>query len=117
MILIFIYNTVLLLVRTTGDNIHAQGLQSTNIFRDARSEAEQEIYKRLNAKVDEFLELASYDWTLDESKGHASGYIQDVISFLEGSFKAFKHLPVRHSGASQPFLADWFLKQCINMFL
>ena len=87
--------SVLLLVRTTGDNIHAQGLQSTNIFRDARSEAEQEIYKRLNAKVDEFLELASYDWTLDESKGHASGYIQDVISFLEGSFKAFKHLPVR----------------------
>ena len=81
--------------RTTGDNIHAQGLQSTNIFRDARSEAELEIYKRLNAKVDEFLELASYDWTLDESKGHASGYIQDVISFLEGSFKAFKHLPVR----------------------
>ncbi|XP_072027569.1 exocyst complex component 6B-like isoform X2 [Amphiura filiformis] len=78
---------------TTGDNIHAQGLQSTNIFRDARSEAELEIYKRLNAKVDEFLELASYDWTLDESKGHASGYIQDVISFLEGSFKAFKHLP------------------------
>ena len=83
--------------RTTGDNIHAAGLQSTNIFRDARSEAEQEIYKRLNAKVDEFLELASYDWTLDEPKGHASGYIMDIIRFLEGSFKAFVHLPVSFS--------------------
>ncbi|XP_038070937.1 exocyst complex component 6B-like isoform X2 [Patiria miniata] len=78
---------------TTGDNIHAAGLQSTNIFRDARSEAEQEIYKRLNAKVDDFLELASYDWTLDEPRGHASGYIMDIIRFLEGSFKAFVHLP------------------------
>ncbi|XP_071792572.1 exocyst complex component 6B-like isoform X2 [Asterias amurensis] len=78
---------------TTGDNIHAAGLQSTNIFRDARSEAELEIYKRLNAKVDQFLELASYDWTLDEPKGHASGYIMDIIRFLEGSFKAFVHLP------------------------
>ncbi|XP_072177951.1 exocyst complex component 6B-like [Diadema setosum] len=81
------------ITRTTGDNIHAAGLQSTNIFRDARSEAEQEIYRRLNEKVDEFLELASYDWSLDESQGHASGYIMDIIRFLEGSFKAFNHLP------------------------
>ncbi|XP_063963587.1 exocyst complex component 6B-like isoform X12 [Lytechinus pictus] len=78
---------------TTGDNIHAAGLQSTNIFRDARSEAELEIYRRLNEKVDEFLELASYDWSLDESQGRASGYIIDIIRFLEGSFKAFNHLP------------------------
>lgn len=78
---------------TTGDNIHAAGLQSTNIFRDARSEAELEIYRRLNEKVDEFLELATYDWSLDESAGRASGYIIDIIRFLEGSFKAFNHLP------------------------
>lgn len=78
---------------TQGDNIHAASLQGTSIFRDAGSEAEQEIYKRLNFKVNEFLELSTYDWSMEDSDGKASDYILDIIRFLEGSFKAFTNLP------------------------
>ncbi|XP_063963586.1 exocyst complex component 6B-like isoform X11 [Lytechinus pictus] len=99
---------------TTGDNIHAAGLQSTNIFRDARSEAELEIYRRLNEKVDEFLELASYDWSLDESQGRASGYIIDIIRFLEGSFKAFNHLPRSDSTCILDFVGKVAQTACMS---
>ncbi|XP_071949285.1 exocyst complex component 6B-like isoform X1 [Antedon mediterranea] len=76
-----------------GENISAAGLQSSNIFRDARSEAELEIYRKLNRKIDEFLELAEYDWVLDEPKGRASTYLLDLIGFLRNNFTAFNHLP------------------------
>ncbi|XP_030842030.1 exocyst complex component 6B isoform X2 [Strongylocentrotus purpuratus] len=99
---------------TTGDNIHAAGLQSTNIFRDARSEAELEIYRRLNEKVDEFLELATYDWSLDESAGRASGYIIDIIRFLEGSFKAFNHLPRSDTSCILDFVGKVAQTACMS---
>ncbi|XP_071827649.1 exocyst complex component 6-like isoform X2 [Apostichopus japonicus] len=78
---------------TQGDNIHAARLQGAGIFRDAGSEAAEEIYNRLDHKVNEFLELSSYDWSMEDSNGKASDYILDIISFLEGSFKAFTNLP------------------------
>lgn len=33
-------------------------------MQDIRAEAEEHIYKKLISKMDEFIELASYDWTL-----------------------------------------------------
>jgi hypothetical protein len=39
--------------------------------------------------------LASIDWMMQESSGVASDYITTTIQFLEDTFRAFTHLPVR----------------------
>uniref|UniRef100_A0A915BPH7 Exocyst complex component n=2 Tax=Parascaris univalens TaxID=6257 RepID=A0A915BPH7_PARUN len=63
------------------------------VFRDARSEVEQQIDDALRDKVDAFLELANYDWELSSSSGRASDYISDLIKFLETTFLSFTNLP------------------------
>lgn len=62
--------------------------------QDARHAAEGEIYTKLNQKIDEFVQLADYDWTMAESDGRASGYLMDLINFLRSIFQVFTHLPV-----------------------
>ncbi|VDK43756.1 unnamed protein product [Anisakis simplex] len=63
------------------------------VFRDARSEVEQQIDDALRDKVDAFVELANYDWELSSSSGRASDYISDLIKFLETTFLSFTNLP------------------------
>ncbi|VDN08177.1 unnamed protein product [Thelazia callipaeda] len=63
------------------------------VFRDARSEVEQQIDGALRDKVDAFLDLANYDWELSSSSGRASDYISDLIKFLETTFVSFSNLP------------------------
>lgn len=41
-----------------------------------------------------FFVVANYDWSLPESKGHASGYITDLVAFLQSTFMSFTNLPV-----------------------
>jgi len=43
----------------------------------------------------EKLILASIDWMMQEASGVASDYITTTIRFLEDTFRAFTHLPVR----------------------
>lgn len=45
--------------------------------------------------------LASIDWTVQESSGTASDYITTTIRFLEDTFRAFTHLPVRLNDCQQ----------------
>ena len=66
------------------------------IFQDARHAAEGEIYTKLNQKIDEFIQLADYEWSMAESDGRASGYLMDLINFLRSTFQVFTHLPVSH---------------------
>lgn len=65
-----------------------------NVFQDARHAAEGEIYTKLNQKIDEFIQLADYEWCMAESDGRASGYLMDLINFLRSTFQVFTHLPV-----------------------
>lgn len=65
-----------------------------NIFQDACHAAEGEIYTKLNQKIDEFIQLADYEWGMAESDGRASGYLMDLINFLRSTFQVFTHLPV-----------------------
>uniref|UniRef100_A0A3Q4I744 Exocyst complex component n=1 Tax=Neolamprologus brichardi TaxID=32507 RepID=A0A3Q4I744_NEOBR len=60
---------------------------------DARHAAEGEIYTKLNQKIDEFIQLADYEWGMAESDGRASGYLMDLINFLRSTFQVFTHLP------------------------
>lgn len=64
------------------------------MFKDARAEAEEQIYDRLKGKIDETFDLANYDWTLNEPQGRASDYIIDLVGFLQSTFLAFTNLPV-----------------------
>ncbi|TRY55569.1 hypothetical protein DNTS_023162 [Danionella cerebrum] len=61
--------------------------------KDARHAAEGEIYTKLNQKIDEFIQLADYEWGMAESDGRASGYLMDLINFLRSTFQVFTHLP------------------------
>uniref|UniRef100_A0A8C2E3T9 Exocyst complex component n=1 Tax=Cyprinus carpio TaxID=7962 RepID=A0A8C2E3T9_CYPCA len=47
----------------------------------------------LNQKIDEFIQLADYEWGMSESDGRASGYLMDLINFLRSTFQVFTHLP------------------------
>lgn len=74
---------------------HLFRLQGKSIFKDARAEAESQIYLQLNQKIDEFFDLQSYDWNLVEPSGVASSYISDLIKFLNSTFEAFTNLPLK----------------------
>ncbi|KOX68212.1 Exocyst complex component 6B [Melipona quadrifasciata] len=65
----------------------------SNITGVARDDAEKQICEKLKNKLDEFLELENYDWNLAEPQGHASGFITDLIAFLQSTFTCFTNLP------------------------
>lgn len=65
------------------------------VGQDARHAAEEEIYTNLNQKIDQFLQLADYDWMALEPGSRASDYLVDLIGFLRSTFAVFTHLPVR----------------------
>ncbi|XP_037660076.1 exocyst complex component 6 isoform X5 [Choloepus didactylus] len=76
------------------ETIHTTRLYGLSTFKDARHAAEGEIYTKLNQKIDEFVQLADYDWTMSEPDGRASGYLIDLINFLRSIFQVFTHLPL-----------------------
>uniref|UniRef100_A0A8C8RZ05 Exocyst complex component n=1 Tax=Pelusios castaneus TaxID=367368 RepID=A0A8C8RZ05_9SAUR len=75
------------------DTVHTSKLYGTTTFKDARHAAEEEIYTNLNQKIDQFLQLADYDWMAVEPGSKASDYLVDLIAFLRSTFAVFTHLP------------------------
>uniref|UniRef100_A0A8D3DXD6 Exocyst complex component n=1 Tax=Scophthalmus maximus TaxID=52904 RepID=A0A8D3DXD6_SCOMX len=78
------------------DTANATKLYGTSTFKDARHAAEAEIYTSLNAKIDQFLQLADYDWLAAVQGGGtltASDYLVDLIAFLKSTFSVFTNLP------------------------
>ncbi|XP_024910197.1 exocyst complex component 6B-like isoform X2 [Cynoglossus semilaevis] len=78
------------------DTVNATKLYGTSTFKDARHAAEAEIYTNLNAKIDQFLQLADYDWLSPVQGGGAlapSDYLVDLITFLRSTFSVFTNLP------------------------
>ncbi|XP_048361931.1 exocyst complex component 6 isoform X2 [Sphaerodactylus townsendi] len=75
------------------ETVHTARLYGLSTFKDARHAAEGEIYTKLNQKIDEFIQLADYDWSMTEPDGRASGYLMDLINFLRSTFQVFTHLP------------------------
>ncbi len=77
------------------DMNQAARLQARSMFKDIRAEAEEHIYKKLVSKMSEFIDLANYDWTLNEPLGTASSWLIDLIAFLRTVFASFTNLPTR----------------------
>ncbi|XP_043953466.1 exocyst complex component 6B isoform X1 [Gambusia affinis] len=78
------------------ETANATKLYGTATFKDARHAAEAEIYTSLNAKIDQFLQLADYDWmSAAQSSGGltTSDYLLDLITFLRSTFSVFTNLP------------------------
>ena len=80
---------------TSTDGSRLTRFQGTSMFKDTRADAESQIYLQLNQKIDEILDLASYDWMLGEPRGTASSHISDLIAFLKSTFDAFTNLPLK----------------------
>ncbi|KAH0515887.1 Exocyst complex component 6B [Microtus ochrogaster] len=76
------------------ETVHTTKLYGTTTFKDARHAAEEEIYTNLNQKIDQFLQLADYDWMAGELESKASDYLVDLIAFLRSTFAVFTHLPL-----------------------
>ncbi|CAL1600211.1 unnamed protein product [Knipowitschia caucasica] len=81
------------ITNVSPETVHTTRLYGLSTFKDARHAAEGEIYTKLNQKIDEFIQLADYDWGMAESEGRASGYLMDLINFLRSTFQVFTHLP------------------------
>ena len=73
---------------------HIARLQGRSIFKDIRVEAEEEIHSKLISKIDEFIELANYDYVMSELQGTSSSWLSDLIAFLNSVFLSFTNLPV-----------------------
>ncbi|KAJ3086346.1 hypothetical protein HK102_013250 [Quaeritorhiza haematococci] len=57
-------------------------LQAAQTFRDARMQGEKRLIELTNTKVDEFLELADYQWISPNPPVVPSLYVQELTNFL-----------------------------------
>ncbi|XP_026172254.1 exocyst complex component 6 isoform X6 [Mastacembelus armatus] len=90
------------ITNVSPETVHTTRLYGLSTFKDARHAAEGEIYTKLNQKIDEFIQLADYEWGMVESDGRASGYLMDLINFLRSTFQVFTHLPLHSLFTSVP---------------
>lgn len=58
-------------------------LDAVSEFARARKNAEQRIFELINSKIDDFLEIAEYDWETTTENSNPSSYLIDMVRFLE----------------------------------
>ncbi|CAM0140229.1 unnamed protein product [Umbelopsis sp. WA50703] len=63
-------------------------LRATSTFKETRQTAEKRIFRVVNLKLDEFLELSEYDWMAQERQDHPSPYLFDLVTFLTNVINA-----------------------------
>ncbi|XP_004364698.2 exocyst complex component 6B [Capsaspora owczarzaki ATCC 30864] len=69
------------------------GIQGVVVFKQARSRAEDLVFSMVKAKMDDFIELADYNWLLLAKPTAASGYLEDMLSYLETMFRSVECFP------------------------
>ncbi|KAI9202810.1 exocyst complex subunit Sec15-like-domain-containing protein [Polychytrium aggregatum] len=57
-------------------------LQATKTFQETINVAEKRIFELLNTKIDDFLELADYEWEAVESNDSPSPYLLELVNYL-----------------------------------
>jgi hypothetical protein len=81
-------------------------LAATSEFGNTRKMAEKRVFELTNSKIDDFLDIADYDWLpltafrfthrrVSATKNtHPSAYLQDVVAFLTTVVRtALQNLP------------------------
>lgn len=114
---IFLENFISELTGAGQDATHVARLQARSMFKDIRAEAEEYIYRKLVSQMNEFLELASYDWMLSEPQGFASPWLMDLIAFLKSVFESFTNLPSRLAGMACMSSCQHLAKSIMNLLM
>ncbi|QQP56599.1 Exocyst complex component [Caligus rogercresseyi] len=96
---------------------HIARLQGRSMFKDIRAEAEDQINCKLISKMDEFIELANYDWLLPEAHGVSSPWLMDLIAFLKSVFQSFTNLPEKLAQMSCMSACQHLAKSIMEMIL
>lgn len=74
-------------------------LQATNSFRNSRGQAEKRIFELVNMKIDEFLELADYDWVATNVNRKESPYLLELVDYITSVIaSALSNLPAQLKG-------------------
>jgi len=94
---------------------HIARLQGRTIFKDVRSEAEEEIHNRLISKLDSIIGLADYDWLMSEPTGTSSPYISTLMLFLKSIFLQFTNLPLKLAQRTCMSACQHLAKSIMNM--
>ncbi|CAA20451.2 Exocyst complex component sec15 [Schizosaccharomyces pombe] len=64
----------------------SNNVKSTELLEglaNARKSALHEIFVKINLKIDDFLGLAEYDWTTTQVRKDVSGYLQEMVTYLQ----------------------------------
>lgn len=93
------------------------GARKQAMFHVARNDAEKQISTKLKEKIDEFLELENYDWSLVEPQGHASHFILDLIAFLHSVFASFVNVPMQVAQESCKAACEHIAKSMLGFIL
>ncbi|KAK9468960.1 exocyst complex subunit Sec15-like-domain-containing protein [Lipomyces arxii] len=64
---------------------HAESivLQAATEFANARKIAEKRVFELVNSAIDDFIDIASYDWETSKVNTQPSSYLIDMVNFLE----------------------------------
>ncbi|PKC06061.1 exocyst complex subunit Sec15-like protein [Rhizophagus irregularis] len=57
-------------------------LKAAEEFRETSKKAEKRIFELVNSKIDDFLELADYDWVPNSVQAHPSFFLHDMANYL-----------------------------------
>lgn len=87
------------------------------MFHVAKNDAEKQISLKLKEKIDEFLELENYNWSLVEPQGYASNFITDLIAFLQSIFSSFTNVPVHVAQESCKAACEHIAKSLMGFIL
>ncbi|CAB4070060.1 EXOC6 [Lepeophtheirus salmonis] len=105
------------ITRISMEATHIARLQGRSMFKDIRAEAEDQINLKLISKMDEFIELANYDWLLSEAHGVSSPWLMDLIAFLKSVFQSFTNLPEKLAQMSCMSACQHLAKSIMEMIL
>ncbi|KAK3749624.1 hypothetical protein QZH41_012961, partial [Actinostola sp. cb2023] len=78
---------------TANDGVNVTRVYGLSTFKDIRAEIEQQMYERLNDKIEDFIQLANYNWTPSGPRKQPSSYIVDLLAYLNSTFLNFSALP------------------------
>lgn len=66
-------------------NIDVHLNEAVESFKITRALNEKKAYELINGKIDDFLEVADYDWSSTHHQKEASPFLQDLENFLNGA--------------------------------
>ncbi|KXJ11782.1 exocyst complex component 6B [Exaiptasia diaphana] len=78
---------------TANDGVNVTRVYGLSTFKDIRAEIEQQMYERLNEKIEDFIQLANYNWVPSGPRKQPSSYIMDLLAYLNSTFLNFSALP------------------------